>query len=79
MVQAVRNLEKHEVGCIFCLNVQTILVDMSDVRKWQKGELIQNAMPYLTANERELMISGMCPICWNETFNYVGPIYQDRE
>jgi hypothetical protein len=69
MVQAVRSLEKQKVRCVSCLNIQTILVDMSDVRTWQEGELIQNAIPYLTAGERELMISGMCPICWNDTFS----------
>lgn len=35
---------------------------------WQ-GELIQNAMPNLSAQEREFMMSGITPTEWDEMFN----------
>ena len=35
---------------------------------WQEGELIQVAMPTLTAEERELLISGTCDTCWDKMF-----------
>ncbi len=41
---------------------------MGDFFKWQEGELAQNAFPYLSADEREMLISGVCPKCWAKTF-----------
>lgn len=35
---------------------------------WQAGELIQDAMPHLSSEEREFLISGIPPKEWNDTF-----------
>ena len=32
------------------------------------GELIQDALPYLSASEREMLISGTCDDCWQKMF-----------
>jgi hypothetical protein len=34
--------------------------------EWQRGALIQNAMPHLTADQREFIISGITPEEWEE-------------
>ena len=39
-------------------------VNIDDYTSWENGELIQNAMPYLTADEREVLISGICGPCF---------------
>ena len=39
-------------------------VNVDDYTSWENGELIQNAMPYLTADEREVLISGICGPCF---------------
>ena len=31
---------------------------------WQNGKSIQNAMPYLTADEREFIMTGITPEEW---------------
>lgn len=36
-----------------------IRVNLEDVIRWRSGELIQRAMPYLTPDQRELIISGI--------------------
>jgi hypothetical protein len=36
--------------------------------KWQNGMLIQKAMPYLTTEQRELLISGYCSPCFDQLF-----------
>ena len=36
--------------------------------KWREGMLIQDAMPNLTADEREFMISGVTPEEWSQLF-----------
>ena len=51
-----------------CNKVFTLMVVPADLSKWQNGELIQNAMPYLTPDERELLISGTCGDCWKKMF-----------
>ena len=58
-----------EVQCKYCSIVYTILANREDVAKWQAGEgYIQNILAYLSASERELLISGTCDNCWKSMF-----------
>ena len=41
-----------------------ILVTQEEYKNWKDGMLIQDAMPSLSQDERELLISGTCPECW---------------
>jgi len=54
--------------CPFCGECYRILVREVDFAAWQGGELVQNAFPYLSADEREMLISGICPECWEKMF-----------
>lgn len=36
---------------------------------WQHGELIQRAMPHLSADDREWLMSGCTPEDWEEMFS----------
>ncbi len=57
------------VPCHFCREVVEIEnVDVQGFIAWQGGELIQNALPALSDDQRELLISGTCPKCWNAMF-----------
>lgn len=47
-------------NCPFCNTPQT------------KEFVIQDAMPNLSADDREFLITGICPKCWNSTFNGGG-------
>ena len=44
-------------------------VTLEQVASWEQGELVQNAMPNLSAQEREFMMSGITPTEWDEMFN----------
>ena len=55
--------------CPFCHCDTYLQVDAEEYARWQAGELIQVAMPDLDADEREMLISGICPICWNDMFS----------
>lgn len=58
-----------KVQCRFCGTNYTIVVEQDDYAKYKLGEgLIQNIFPYLDADQRELLISGMCKVCWDNTF-----------
>ena len=54
--------------CPFCGKETAITFLSEDYTAWQNGELAQNAFPYLSAEEREMLISGICPTCWEKTF-----------
>jgi hypothetical protein len=52
-----------------CKKEQVIKVKPKDYYAWQNGKLIQVAMPYLTAGEREMLISGVCEDCFSSLFS----------
>lgn len=54
--------------CPNCHKNQTIKVNEAEYFKWKAGELIQRAMPKLSDNDRETLLSGLCPECWNKLF-----------
>ena len=56
--------------CKSCGKTESMLVNPSDVADWQRGEYIQDAMPYLSPAERELLISGTCGDCFDRMFNF---------
>lgn len=55
--------------CPFCGHANEVEVNEADYWDWQDGALVQDAFPYLSADEREMLISGICPTCWEQTFN----------
>lgn len=57
--------------CPYCQTATLVFVNEADYLRWCDGELAQNAFPYLSADEREQLISGICPSCWDDMF-YVG-------
>lgn len=54
--------------CPFCRHANFIEVNDVDYWAWQNGALVQDAFPYLSAEEREALISGTCHTCWNYVF-----------
>ncbi len=54
--------------CPFCGHAHEIEVNEADYWDWQDGALAQDAFPYLSADERELLISGIDSECWNKMF-----------
>ena len=58
-----------EVQCKHCSIVYTILANREDIVRWQAGEgYIQDVLAYLSAGERELLISATCNNCWTNMF-----------
>ena len=54
--------------CPLCGEDHAVEVNLAQYEAWQNGELIQNAMPYLTPTEREQLISSLCPKCQAKIF-----------
>ena len=54
--------------CPFCKGLTELMVPARGYRLWEEGELIQNALPELSATDREVLISGICPDCQSDFF-----------
>lgn len=52
--------------CRLCGKEKTVEVDKDDLLDYYKGKHIQYAFPYLSVEDRELMISQTCDECWNK-------------
>ena len=50
-------------------NVMEIDVTQEQIALWESGVLIQNAMPNLSADEREFIKTGITPAEWDSAFN----------
>lgn len=59
---------KTDVICVHCRQVQTIMLSKTGIEAYQKGALMQDAFPELTAGQREMLISGTCDNCWKKFF-----------
>ena len=58
-----------EVECKYCNKKHSMPVFKIDLEEYNKGEkLVQECFPYLSSEYRELLISGMCPNCWNNLY-----------
>lgn len=57
-----------DVQCRMCGTWHSLTVSESDYYAWLDGEYVQNAFPYLSPNERELLISHTCANCWASLF-----------
>lgn len=53
------------VRCNACSEEHIIEMLAVDYAKWQAGTCIQDAMPYLSLSDRELLISGYCGPCFD--------------
>jgi hypothetical protein len=63
--------ERNEIVTITCHQCHTkteIKANTGDLNDWCNGKLIQDACPYLSDSERELLISQMCSNCFDELY-----------
>ena len=54
--------------CTMCNHHATVVVDIVGYARWRQGELIQIALPETSPEEREILITGTHPECWDELF-----------
>jgi hypothetical protein len=55
--------------CIGCGNAAILTVPAGEYAAWIHGVPIQQALPMLSVDEREQLITGTCPACWSEMFD----------
>lgn len=58
------------VDCPTCPRITTLLVSKEGFMKWRQDHIfIQEALPELSATNRETLISGICRRCQDEVFD----------
>ena len=60
--------------CPFCRTQNSVDVSAVGFIRWRMGELIQRAMPELSASQREILMTGICDDCC--VLRYIG--FQER-
>jgi hypothetical protein len=55
--------------CRVCGKTSTLEVDADKYERWRTGELAQKVFPEMSADEREVLISGTHPACWDRLFS----------
>lgn len=56
------------VHCPSCEILTHVMAPTLGLARWIEGAMIQDAMPELTATQRETLISGLCFTCQAEIF-----------
>ena len=60
-----------QVPCVIChknVEIEMTKYEYENFQKWQNGEIshIQDAIPTVSAENREMFISGICSKCWRK-------------
>lgn len=53
-----------ERPCVFTGKMYKVVAPIEGYSKWKKGTLIQDALPELSVENREFLISGISPEGW---------------
>jgi len=56
------------VTCIVCGKSVEVNAPPEGINAWKEGLRIQEALPMLTPNEREILMSGICGDCFDMMF-----------
>lgn len=58
-----------KINCALCDYPQYLPVSQQQLDQWRKeGTYVQVAFPNLTENQREMLISRTCGVCWGKMF-----------
>ena len=61
------------------LNIMNLDVSLEQMIRWDRGELIQDVFPNLTADEREFIKTGITPEDWNEMVGETEEMYDEED
>lgn len=54
--------------CPHCQERSSLIVHAEDLNRWELGTSAQEVWPHWSAEQRELLITGMHAACWDEVF-----------
>lgn len=65
--------------CPHCNKASELKVDRAGYEAWQAGAFIQDALPMLSADQREMLMTGFHSVCWDLAFAEPGDEDPDAE
>lgn len=57
-----------DTTCPRCQRESQVVVPAEGFDRWRNGALIQEALPTVNMELREMLQTGICPQCWDEIF-----------
>lgn len=54
--------------CIKCMKKKVFNLNATAVKAWQSGSFIQDVFPFMSAGDREMLISSICSQCFDDMF-----------
>lgn len=51
--------------CVVCGYVTEVSLERTKLVRWRRGEYVQNVWPEMSVDDRELLVSGTHPECWD--------------
>ena len=61
--------QSYNVRCSLCSQEYNIIADRNDIEAWLSGDrYMQDCLSYLSAAEKELLISNTCGSCWDKLY-----------
>lgn len=58
----------HVMSCFSCRKVSIMILNKTDYDRWKTKLYVQDAFPYLTPSQQEMVINGMHPECFDKLF-----------
>ena len=58
--------------CNTCSNQVVLEATASEWDAYNRGAFVQDAFPNMSPGKREMLISGICNVCWDEMFAIVA-------
>lgn len=59
--------------CVWCGKEHLTEMPIDKYRRWHDGEHLQKVFPDWTPDQREIVISGTCPQCWDQHMSDEDP------
>lgn len=58
------------IQCPMCGRENIVKMTLEQYNRWwDNNEYVQNIFPEKSSSEREVLISGICPTCWDKLFS----------
>jgi len=55
--------------CIWCGGTSLLRLNSDDLTRWIRGAYVQDVWPEKTPEQREVIMTGTHPYCWDEMFS----------
>ena len=70
--RATRELIEVKQICPLCQDVSNVVVPRDGYDSWSRGMYIRDALPGISSEDREILMTGLHPECWDEVTDFAS-------